>query len=62
LTHVDTCLGIGLSLTRVPRTGAIRQASPILDYVSIKAYIKEGVRNSVDNELFTNWLPLYFGQ
>jgi hypothetical protein len=33
----------------------------MLDYISIKAFIKEGIRWSVNNEKFTNWLPLYFG-
>jgi len=35
--------------------------SPCLDYISIKAFIKDRVRKSVDLEKFTNWLPLYFG-
>ena len=62
LNYSEVCLGIGLTISRVPRTGHIKQASCCLDYISIKAFIKEGIRKSVDNERFTNWLPLYFGR
>eukprot|EP00828_Plagiopyla_frontata_P024194 TRINITY_DN308_c0_g2_i4.p1 TRINITY_DN308_c0_g2~~TRINITY_DN308_c0_g2_i4.p1 ORF type:complete len:778 (+),score=123.89 TRINITY_DN308_c0_g2_i4:151-2484(+) len=58
----ETCLGIGLNLQKIPRSGAIRQASPALDILSIKAYIKEGIRKSIDGEKFSNWFPLYFGE
>lgn len=62
LVQKETCLGIGISITRIPRTGAINQASPCLDLISLKAFIKEGVRQGLDKERkFTNWLPLYFG-
>lgn len=61
LSLKETCLGIGLSITRIPRTGAINQASPCMDFISLKAFIKEGVRESIDKKKFTNWLPLYFG-
>ena len=61
LTHNENALGLGLTISRVPRTGLIKQASPCLDYISLKAFIKEGVRVSSTNEKFTHWLPLYFG-
>ena len=61
LTSSETCLGIGITITRIPRTGAINQASPCLDFISLKAFIKEGVRQGIDKTKFTNWLPLYFG-
>jgi len=51
-----------LNISKIPRTGAIKQANLTLDYISIKAFIKEGIRWSVDNEKFTHWLPLYFGK
>lgn len=62
LTSKNTCLGIGLSTTKIPRTGAISQASPCLDLLSIKAFIKEGVREGIEKRKFTNWMPLYFGE
>ena len=62
LSAKETCLGIGISITRIPRTGAINQATPCLDLLSLKAFIKEGVRRGLDKTRnFTNWLPLYFG-
>lgn len=53
---------MGLNISKIPRTGAIKQANLTLDYISIKAFIKEGIRWSVDNEKYTHWLPLYFGK
>ncbi len=62
LTMAETYLGVGVSISRLPRTAEIRSVEPTLDLVSLKAYMKEGVRNSLDNAAFTHWLPLYFGQ
>ena len=54
-------LGIGVSLSRLPRTGEIRSVTPTLDLLSLRAFSKQKVRRSIDNERFTHWLPLYFG-
>lgn len=62
LTLNETFLGVGVSIARLPRTGEIRSVEPTLDLISLKAYMKEGVRHSLDNAAFTHWLPLYFGQ
>ena len=32
-----------------------------MDYISLRAFIKEGIRNAVDNEKFFHWIPLHFG-
>jgi hypothetical protein len=58
----DATLGIGVSMTRLPRTGEIRTISPTLDLLSMRAFIKQKVRHSLSNEKFTHWLPLYFGE
>ena len=58
----DTTLGIGVSMSRLPRTGEIRNITPTLDLVSMRAFIKQKVRHSLSNEKFTHWLPLYFGE
>lgn len=58
--HLDNCLGIGLTVTKLPRTGAIKEAIVTHDYISLKAFVKEGIRWSSLNEKFTLWLPLYF--
>lgn len=57
----DSTLGIGVSVGRLPRTGEIRSVTPTLDLVSLKAFIKDGVRQSLSNERFTHWLPIYLG-
>ena len=62
LSMADTHLGVGLVITRLPRTGEIRSAEPTLDLVSLKAFIKEKLRTSLDNTNFTHWMPLYLGQ
>jgi hypothetical protein len=48
-------------IKKIPRTGLIQRASPVIDYISIRAYMNEGVNYSVDNSVFTHWMPLYFG-
>ena len=56
-----TPLGVGVSISRLPRTGQIRAVEATLDLLSLKAFMKEGVRKSIDGTPFTHWLPLYFG-
>lgn len=58
----EASLGIGVSLSRLPRTGEIRNVNPTLDLLSLKAFTKHKVRISIANERFTHWLPLYFGE
>mmetsp|Transcript_30105 Transcript_30105/g.29355 ORF Transcript_30105/g.29355 Transcript_30105/m.29355 type:complete len:231 (+) Transcript_30105:593-1285(+) len=58
----DGSLGIGVSITRLPRTGEIRMITSTLDLLSIRAFLKHKVRHSLANEKFTHWLPLYFGE
>jgi hypothetical protein len=58
----DTTLGVGVSLSRLPRTGEIRNVNPTLDLLSLKAFTKHKVRTSIANERFTHWLPLFFGE
>lgn len=58
----DTTLGIGVSISRLPRTGEIRMITPTLDLLSMRAFVKHKVKHSLSNEKFTHWLPLYFGE
>ena len=58
----EASLGIGVSLSRLPRTGEIRNVNPTLDLLCLKAFIKHHVRTSVASERFTHWLPLFFGE
>lgn len=58
----EASLGIGVSLSRLPRTGEIRNVNPTLDLLCLKAFVKHHVRTSVAAERFTHWLPLFFGE
>jgi hypothetical protein len=58
----EATLGIGVSITRLPRTGEIRMVTPTIDLLSLRAFIKQRVRFSLSNERFSHWLPLYFGE
>jgi len=58
----ETTLGIGVSISRLPRTGEIRMITPTMDLLSMRAFIKQKVRHALSNEKFTHWLPLYFGE
>jgi hypothetical protein len=51
----ETSLGVGVSLSRLPRTGEIRNVNPTLDLLSIKAFTKHKVRTSIAAERFTHW-------
>jgi ubiquitin-conjugating enzyme E2 D/E len=58
----DSTLGIGVSLSRLPRTGEIRSVTPQLDLLSLRSFTKQSIRRSIAGEKFTHWLPLYFGE
>jgi len=45
----------------LPRTSEIRAIEATYDMISLKSFIKEGIRKSTDGSKFTHWLPLYFG-
>lgn len=61
-TWRENQLGVGLKITRISRTGGINQCTPMLDYLSLKAFLKEGVRRSTYQETFSHWIPLYFAE
>lgn len=56
-----TALGVGVSISRLPRTGEIRSIEATQDLLSLKSYMKENVRFSLNNQKFTHWLPVYLG-
>lgn len=58
----DSTLGIGVSISRLPRTGEIRLITSTLDLLSMRAFVKHKCRHSLSNEKFTHWFPLYFGE
>jgi len=54
-------LGLGISITKIPRTGEIKGISPRFDFVAFKTYTKERLRVAFNGEPFTHWFPLFFG-
>jgi len=54
-------LGILLNVSKVPRSGMLKQVMPSHDYLSVKAFINEGIKWDSLNNTYTHWLPLFFG-
>ena len=54
-------LGLGISISKIPRTGEIKGITPRFDFVAFKTYTKERLRTAFNGERFTHWFPLYFG-
>ena len=54
-------LGLGLSISKIPRTGEIKGITPRFDFIAFKTYTKERLRVAFNGERFTHWFPLYFG-
>jgi len=62
LTYLQNQLGLGVKISKIPRTGLIKEGEVFYDYVSIKAFMKESMNRSASNEKFTHWVPVYFGK
>ena len=55
-------LGLGVSISKIPRTGEIKGITPCFDFIAFKTYTKERLRVAFNGEHFTHWFPLYFGE
>ena len=60
-TFLKAPLGLGVSISKIPRTGEIKGVTPRFDFIAFKTYTKERLRVSFNGERFTHWFPLYFG-
>ena len=61
-TNLEECaLGLGISISKIPRTGEIKGIIPRFDFIAFKTYTKERLRVAFNGEPFTHWFPLYFG-
>ena len=50
-------LGLGISITKIPRTGEIKAVTPRFDFISFKTYTKEGLRVALmENVLLIGFL------
>ena len=54
-------LGLGISISKIPRTGEIKGITPCFDFIAFKTYTKERLRVAHNGKRFTHWFPLYFG-
>ena len=52
---------MGISISKIPRTGEIKGITPRFDFIAFKTYTKERLRVAFNGERFTHWFPLYFG-
>ena len=55
-------LGLGISISKILRTGEIKEIIPCFDYISFKAYTKDKIRKGLNGQSFSYWFPLYFGE
>jgi hypothetical protein len=62
LNFQEAPLGIGISISKIPRTGEIRNITARYDFISMKAYTKDRIRTDSNGNKFTHWFPLYFGE
>ena len=53
---------MGLKISKIPRTGNIREGEVYFDYISVKAFLKESMKFTSHNERITHWMPVYFGK
>ena len=61
-TFKEGALGLGISISKIPRTGEIKGITPRFDFIAFKTYTKERLRVAFNGERFTHWFPLYFGE
>ena len=61
ITFEEDTLGLGISISKIPRTGEIKGVIPRFDFIAFKTYTKERIRVAFNGERFTHWFPLYFG-
>ena len=60
-TFLEGALGLGISISKIPRTGEIKGITPRFDFIAFKTYTKERLRVAFNGERFTHFFPLYFG-
>lgn len=58
-TFEEDCLGVGLCINRNIRTGRILSITSPLDLISLRSYMRHGVRRSAYNESFSHWIPVF---
>jgi ubiquitin-protein ligase len=59
LDYKQTTIGFGVKSVKLPRTGDIKSCDPIVDYVCLHCFMKDGLYCSSTKELFNNWMPFF---
>ena len=49
LHYTQNQMGLGLKISKIPRTGLIKEGETYFDYLSLKAYMKEGINYTSTN-------------
>lgn len=57
----DGPLGFGLKITRIARTGLVKNCTTVPQLLSLKSFIKYGIRRSAGGDTFGYWFPAYLG-
>jgi ubiquitin-protein ligase len=57
----ESPLGLGMKITRIPRTGQVKEAESSEELLSLRAFIKKGVRRTLKGHIFGYWIPVYLG-
>jgi len=61
-TWEDDVLGVGITLEMHPKSGEIQYVTSRIDLISHSSFHREQVRESVWQEPFTHWMPLYLNR
>ena len=59
LDYKQTTIGYGVKSVKLPRTGDIKSCDPIVDYICLRCFMKNGLYCSSVKELFNNWMPFF---
>lgn len=62
LSIAENVVGVLINVTRLPRSGGVKEVSTSKDFLCLRAFVNEGIRLDLDNEAFQMWMPLYFGE
>lgn len=61
LDFQENPLGLGITISKIPRTQEIKGIIPKMDYIALKCFTKQKLRKDRKGDKFTHWFPLYFG-
>lgn len=60
MNYDESSLGLGLKISRYPRTRELSTCLPIPEFISLRSFMKQGIRKGINKQSFGYFLPLYF--